>query len=216
MTTVIKLKRGAKAKLEQLNPVLQAGEPAFETDTGNFKIGDGSTAYTSLDGFNEKLALKANSSALATVATSGDYDDLSNKPTIPTVPTNISSFTNDAGYLTSHQDISGKANVSDVYTKTEVDNKLVSAYIYKGSVATVSALPSENQTVGDVYNVESDGANYAWNGTEWDDLGGTVDLSGKQDSLSSAQLAAANSGVTAAKVAAYDAFLSTIDGGEIN
>lgn len=41
---------------------------------------------------------------------SGDYDDLINKPTIPTVPTNVSSFTNDAGYLTSHQDISGKVD----------------------------------------------------------------------------------------------------------
>jgi hypothetical protein len=38
---------------------------------------------------------------LATVATSGDYDDLTNKPTIPTVPTNISAFTNDSGYITS-------------------------------------------------------------------------------------------------------------------
>lgn len=36
---------------------------------------------------------------------SGNYNDLSNKPTIPTVPTNVSAFTNDAGYLTSHQDI---------------------------------------------------------------------------------------------------------------
>ena len=43
---------------------------------------------------------KANVSSLAAVATSGDYDDLSNKPTIPTVPTNVSSFVNDAGYLT--------------------------------------------------------------------------------------------------------------------
>ena len=33
---------------------------------------------------------------------SGDYDDLTNKPTIPTVPTNVSAFTNDAGYLTSY------------------------------------------------------------------------------------------------------------------
>ena len=39
-------------------------------------------------------------SGLATVATSGDYDDLTNKPTIPTVPTNVSAFTNDAGYVT--------------------------------------------------------------------------------------------------------------------
>lgn len=31
---------------------------------------------------------------------------------IPTVPTNVSAFTNDAGYLIEHQDISGKANTS--------------------------------------------------------------------------------------------------------
>ena len=32
---------------------------------------------------------------------SGNYNDLSNKPTIPTVPSNISAFNNDKGYLTS-------------------------------------------------------------------------------------------------------------------
>ncbi len=37
---------------------------------------------------------------LATVATSGSYNDLTNKPTIPTVPTSVSAFTNDAGYIT--------------------------------------------------------------------------------------------------------------------
>ena len=35
---------------------------------------------------------------------SGDYNDLNNKPNIPTVPTNVSAFTNDAGYLTSFQE----------------------------------------------------------------------------------------------------------------
>lgn len=44
------------------------------------------------------------------------YNDLQDKPTIPTVPTAISSFTNDVGYLTSHQDISGKANSADLAT----------------------------------------------------------------------------------------------------
>lgn len=34
---------------------------------------------------------------------SGNYNDLTNKPTIPTVPTKVSAFTNDAGYLTEHQ-----------------------------------------------------------------------------------------------------------------
>ena len=51
---------------------------------------------------------------------SGSYNDLSNKPTIPTVPTEVSAFTNDAGYLTEHQDISGKAdkNLSNVDNET--------------------------------------------------------------------------------------------------
>lgn len=55
---------------------------------------------------------------------------------------------------------------------------LTTVFRYKGSVATYEALPSENLTVGDVYNVESDGSNYVWNGTAWDDLGGEVDLTG--------------------------------------
>lgn len=37
---------------------------------------------------------------------------------IPTVPTNVSAFTNDAGYLTQHQ------SLDDYYTKTEVDTEL--------------------------------------------------------------------------------------------
>ena len=49
---------------------------------------------------------------------SGNYNDLTNKPTIQTVPTNVSAFINDAGYLTEHQDISGKANVSDLTSHT--------------------------------------------------------------------------------------------------
>ena len=50
---------------------------------------------------NTALGLKANSADLATVATSGDYTDLTN------TPTNVSTFTNDAGYLTEHQSLSG-------------------------------------------------------------------------------------------------------------
>lgn len=53
-----------------------------------------------------------------------------------------------------------------------------SAYKYKGSVATYGNLPSSGNQVGDVYNVEDTGDNYAWTGTDWDKLSGTVDLSG--------------------------------------
>lgn len=63
-------------------------------------------------------------------------------------------------------------------TKGYVDSIVASVYKYKGSVASESALPKSDQTIGDVYNVEDTGDNYAWDGTKWDKLAGTVDLSG--------------------------------------
>lgn len=35
----------------------------------------------------------------------GNYNSLTNKPTIPTIPTNVSAFANDVGYLTQHQSL---------------------------------------------------------------------------------------------------------------
>ena len=67
--------------------------------------------------------------------------------------------------------------IQDAYTKTEVDAKVSSVYKYKGSVANEAALPQEDQVIGDVYNVEDTGMNVAWDGTKWDKLGSTVDLS---------------------------------------
>lgn len=46
----------------------------------------------------------------------GNYNNLTNKPTIPTIPTNISAFNNDSGYLTAHQDITGKEDKSNKIT----------------------------------------------------------------------------------------------------
>lgn len=50
-------------------------------------------------------------SGLASVATSGSYTDLTDKPTIPTVPANLSEFNNDAGYLTA-SDVAGKQDAA--------------------------------------------------------------------------------------------------------
>ena len=55
---------------------------------------------------------------LANVAKTGSYSDLSNKPTIPIVPSNVSAFTNDAGYLTQHQSLDGYAKTSGQNTWT--------------------------------------------------------------------------------------------------
>jgi hypothetical protein len=55
---------------------------------------------------------------------SGNYNDLTNKPTIPTVPTKVSAFTNDAGYLTGETDPTvpawAKSANKPSYTASEV------------------------------------------------------------------------------------------------
>ena len=48
MTSVIQIKRGTASSWTSANTVLAAGEVGFETDTKKMKVGDGSTAWTSL------------------------------------------------------------------------------------------------------------------------------------------------------------------------
>ena len=66
--------------------------------------------------------------------------------------------------------------ITDAYTKAEIDAKTSSFMKYKGQVETTNDLPSDAE-IGDVYNVKSTGANYAWDGSEWDKLSETIDLS---------------------------------------
>lgn len=52
----------------------------------------------------------------------------------------------------------------------QIRNNLLGVYKYCGSVNTVDELPKD-AVQGDTYNVRETGANYAWTGTEWDNLG---------------------------------------------
>lgn len=81
-------------------------------------------------------------------------------------------------------EIATKANASTVYTKEQVDSKLTATYKFRGSVDNYAALPKENNTAGDVYNLLDTGYNYAYVGEGlgelkdgWDNLSGIVDLS---------------------------------------
>lgn len=106
---------------------------------------DKSDTYTKTQ-VDDALALKQD----ASTAFSGDYDDLTNKPT------NVSAFTNDAGYLTQHQ------SLENYYTKTETDNAIATAmedidlsdYVdvttfNKKELATAKALTQLNDTKAD-------------------------------------------------------------------
>ncbi|MDP6096372.1 MAG: hypothetical protein QGG67_10370, partial [Gammaproteobacteria bacterium] len=48
MAVQIQMRRGAASQWTSSNPTLAAGEWGLETDTDKYKIGDGSTAWTSL------------------------------------------------------------------------------------------------------------------------------------------------------------------------
>jgi len=56
MANTIQLKRGNAADWTSSDPTLAAGEFGYETDTGKFKVGDGSTAWSSLSYFEAAAA----------------------------------------------------------------------------------------------------------------------------------------------------------------
>lgn len=102
-----------------------------------FKTGSNSEYKVLSDNnLTDELVTKINNAGDSSF--SGDYNDLTNKPTIPT---NNNQLTNGAGYQTA----------SDV--ETAINSKISSAYKVKGSVAFASlpALNSANE--GNVYNV---------------------------------------------------------------
>ncbi|GEP34331.1 hypothetical protein NSZ01_20990 [Nocardioides szechwanensis] len=57
MADVIKFRHGTSAQWAAADPVLQAGEPGFETNTGRHKIGDGSSVWRDLPYFHYEPAL---------------------------------------------------------------------------------------------------------------------------------------------------------------
>ena len=73
MAVIIQLRRDTAANWTSNNPTLAAGELAIETDTDFYKIGDGSTAWTSL-GYS---SLPSGTAPLASPALTG-------APTAPT------------------------------------------------------------------------------------------------------------------------------------
>lgn len=85
---------------------------------------------------------------LSAVATSSSYNDLSNRPAIPT---KVSDLQNDAGYLTQHQSLDGYAKTSDANTWTaeqSLNNVNITYERYAASsVSGTSATPTASTAV---------------------------------------------------------------------
>lgn len=129
-------------------------------------------------------------SAPATVSSWSEWYKLATKADIDGTTTDLTKkITTVANNLATHE-----ADFSNPHKVTAEQLGLTTVYQYKGSVATYADLPTTGQKVGDVWNVETAdpdhgikaGDNVAWDGAQWDILGGNHDLSGY------AQLNAAN------------------------
>ena len=59
MANTIQHKRGTAAEWTAADPTLAAGQVGVETDTGKFKFGDGSTAWSALGYFTPAAAAAA-------------------------------------------------------------------------------------------------------------------------------------------------------------
>lgn len=89
----------------------------------SFSIVNGVLCYTDADGDVQEIGR-------VSVGYSKAETDilLAAKANSADVPTKTSDLTNDSGYLSAHQDISGKANAADVYTKAQSDAKYLQAH----------------------------------------------------------------------------------------
>ena len=113
---------GKQDKIDDLNAIREGSEKgatALQNETDPIWTAEKGNYYTKSE-VNSSLESKAN------------------KSEIPTVPTNVSAFTNDAGYLTEHQ------SLDNYYTKTESDG------IYATQVAVNEEISARIKDIRDV------------------------------------------------------------------
>ena len=132
----------------------------------------------------------------ATVSSWSEWYKLATKADIDGTTTDLTEkITTVANNLATHE-----ADFSNPHKVTAEQLGLTTVYQYKGSVATYADLPTTGQKVGDVWNVETAdpdhgikaGDNVAWDGAQWDILGGNHDLSGYAQLNSANTFTAAN------------------------
>lgn len=75
MATKIQVRRGLSTEWTSVNPTLSAGEIGLETNTGNFKIGNGTSAWNSLP-YSVATQTYVNAQDAATLASANNYTDI--------------------------------------------------------------------------------------------------------------------------------------------
>lgn len=131
VNTQLQVRRGTASQWTSTNPTLAAGEFGFETDTGKFKIGTGSTAWTSL--------------GYATITTSGS-DTFTNK-TIALGSNTVSGTLAQFNTAVTDADLVSLAGSETLTNKTLTDPKINLAFDPQTGTTYTTILNDNGQVI---------------------------------------------------------------------
>ena len=165
MAVRIQFRRGTAAEWTSANPTLAAGELGYETDTAKFKLGDGSTAWTSLDygGINQgdidnaiANVIDSSPDALNTLnelaAALNDDADFYNTivSAIATAQTNAQTYAYDLQVEHSSQttNVHGISNTANLVYESQIADFASETYV-------ANAISDHNQETANVHGIDN-------------------------------------------------------------
>lgn len=157
-----------QGEVEQAKKDIDAAEQAIETLESSV-----AEAEEAIDGINNALygtgeGEEAVAGLVERVETlEGEMDAV--QPDVETLKTDVAGLKTAVGNVYTKEETYTKEDVNDL-----VSNAISGVFHFRGSVESFDQLPAE-KAEGDVYQVVD--KEYAWNGTEWVELGFLVDLS---------------------------------------
>jgi hypothetical protein len=170
-TKQVRLRRGTTS--EHTTFIGAVGEVTVDTDLKTLRVHDGVTA-------GGTLIMKGDADSYTI-----PWTRVTNKPTLPVVPTNISAFTNDAGYLSS-------ADLSNFATDTELSNATAGIVQLLTNSLALKANVSQLPVVPENVSAFTNDADYATVNYVSAAVGGAIQYVNEMDrsSLTNGQLSA--------------------------
>lgn len=171
MPTKIQLRRGTANQWTTADPTLASGEFGVETDTAKVKLGDGTTAWTSLSYFGNLEALNNVGDVTITSASSGEVLQYNGSAWVNSglAINEVSDVTITSASSGEVLQYNGSAWVNSGLAINEVSDVTITSASngevlqYNGSAwvnATLDALPSQSGNSG--YYLTTDGSTASW------------------------------------------------------
>jgi hypothetical protein len=151
MATKIQLRRDTSANWTSINPTLFSGEVGFETNTGKFKIGNGSTVWSSLDYFGGEVDLSEYITASSASITYLTQTSASN--------TYLAQTSASSTYITN---LSASTTYAPINSPTFTGISQMDTFLYLGLNGEKGKLKIGNANNGTAAEVGVDNANIAY------------------------------------------------------